>query len=413
MNLPLVFIITLISKLYIRILGNVYFSELILLAIFFVCIVLSKKSFKDRFFFLKEQKIFLILCFFWLLGQVITDAWRQNDIENSLKGAALISFFIIDFIGLSILINSSKKRIIYALLGLGLSNYLVFFIQPNEYMINVPWKFGIGTGTILTLLSILLIFNPEKKIRCNNNTLGILILACLSAISFLMNSRSMGGVLFLSSLILLISKNNFISTYIKSIHGIKLVATLLFVFPIIYISTISVYSHVAASGYLGEEAKLKYYQQSGDYGVLLGGRTELIVSTQAVIDSPFIGHGSWVEDPKYKSLMLRLSDLGYDINEQAILDSESDLIPTHSFLMGAWVWAGLLGAIFWLYTIQLYIKNISKLAFGNHCFKPIYLYIFLIAIWNILFSPFGSVVRLSFALSMVLLFDFIKDEKSQ
>ena len=44
----------------------------------------------------------------------------------------------------------------------------------------------------------------------------------------------------------------------------------------------------------------KYEQESaGYYGVLLGGRPELLAELPAVYDSPILGHGSWAREPLY------------------------------------------------------------------------------------------------------------------
>jgi hypothetical protein len=59
------------------------------------------------------------------------------------------------------------------------------------------------------------------------------------------------------------------------------------------------YEYGASEGWLGDEAREKYLiQSSGDMGILLGGRTQILASAQAIIDSPVIGHGSRAKDSK-------------------------------------------------------------------------------------------------------------------
>ena len=55
------------------------------------------------------------------------------------------------------------------------------------------------------------------------------------------------------------------------------------------VGTLQLYDVAASEGWLGADAQAKYLQQSGALGVLVGGRSEVLVSSQAVIDSPILG----------------------------------------------------------------------------------------------------------------------------
>ena len=59
------------------------------------------------------------------------------------------------------------------------------------------------------------------------------------------------------------------------------------------------YSAAASQGLLGKEAQSKYLSQLGAAGVVLGGRTEILGSSQAIIDvslSWATGHGPRTHD---------------------------------------------------------------------------------------------------------------------
>ena len=106
-------------------------------------------------------------------------------------------------------------------------------------------------------------------------------------------------------------------------------------------SVLVVYDFAAARGFLGTAAEELYYRQSGPLGVLVGGRSESLVSTQAILDSPVLGHGSWAKDTKYVDLLSdRLASLGYE----ALPPDPADIgvIPAHSYLLGSWVEGGVL-----------------------------------------------------------------------
>ncbi len=74
-----------------------------------------------------------------------------------------------------------------------------------------------------------------------------------------------------------------------------------------------------------------------------------------------LGHGSWAEDPKYGEMLMDLEqETGYQ-EEGGAAKVESFLIPTHSHLMSAWVYAGIFGAAFWFYVLYLVLRTISWL----------------------------------------------------
>jgi hypothetical protein len=74
-------------------------------------------------------------------------------------------------------------------------------------------------------------------------------------------------------------------------------------------------------------------------------------------------------------------------------EEEEDLIPTHSFLLGAWVEAGLLGAIFWAWVIILPVRVLLRPHSLTDFPIPLIAFIAFLFIWDILFSPFGSMAR--------------------
>jgi hypothetical protein len=143
---------------------------------------------------------------------------------------------------------------------------------------------------------------------------------------------------------------------------------------------------------LGDDARDKYLiQSSGDMGVLLGARAEILASAQAIIDSPVIGHGSWAKDPKYADILVSsLGQHGYEIQGE----SESDLIPSHSYIMGAWVEAGVVGAIFWFWALMLAVRSLVATQRGDSALALLVVFVAFNLLWNIPFSPFGAEARL-------------------
>lgn len=147
------------------------------------------------------------------------------------------------------------------------------------------------------------------------------------------------------------------------------------------------YEYSAQSGLLSEKDQQKYSEQSsGSGGLLLGGRTESLATVQAVIDSPILGHGSWARDAKYHDIMvLKILESG----KKPGYNMFGDLIPSHSFLMGAWVEAGIAGAIFWIYIFYQICRSLWR-ATGGEPFLAVFAFIGMTTMWDILFSPYGA-----------------------
>ena len=141
-----------------------------------------------------------------------------------------------------------------------------------------------------------------------------------------------------------------------------------------------------------EAAKYRTQAQS-QYGVLLGGRSELFVSLRAFFDSPILGHGSWPENPEYVYARLdEVDKAGAGFMDISVMEENIStfLIPTHSYIMGALVWGGFFAGLFWFKTLAAVSKGLLNKAVVS---SPLLLYISLALVWSILFSPFGADAR--------------------
>jgi hypothetical protein len=161
--------------------------------------------------------------------------------------------------------------------------------------------------------------------------------------------------------------------------------------------------YAAQRGFFDESQASKFLGQAeGDYGVLVGGRPETLVAIQAIRDSPIIGHGSFPFGLKYMQLKQDIQyEHGYtDSDEPEEVDYP--VIPTHSHLTLAWVEGGILGGICWIYILILVIRAVLRLsALGPHL-APLYSYLLVGFLWDILYSPFGSVNRVRAAFYILL-----------
>jgi hypothetical protein len=169
----------------------------------------------------------------------------------------------------------------------------------------------------------------------------------------------------------------------------------------------------AEKGVFDESNNEKFQAQaSGDYGVLVGGRPETLVAIQAIIDSPIIGHGSFPYGVKYLQMEKDIQfEHGYTDSDEPE-ETDSPVIPTHSHLTLGWVEGGILGGICWIYLFILVLRALLRLATERPAFAPVYAYLLVNFLWDILYSPFGSVNRIQAAFFILLSYSLLRNNPS-
>ena len=171
------------------------------------------------------------------------------------------------------------------------------------------------------------------------------------------------------------------------------------------------YKYAALSGFLGEDARVKYYKQTANgesmIRILLSGRKEFFIAMTAAVDKPILGHGPKAEDTKgyVNDFLFKYGDAedyyGY------LKDVESNLrkgigyyiIPTHSYLGAFWVHYGIVGLILWLYVLWIIWRYFRFYAAVVPQWFGFLSVTFMGMLWAIFFSPYGD--RFSPVLSIV------------
>lgn len=390
----LVILLPMLGLLQVNLIGQLFLHELILSIIFFLFATqaISRARWKDG-------KLIAYGAIVWLLAQIISDMILETPFADYSRGWAKIAIFGISFVALLRIINTPKRAIFW-----GISCAVPMFFRPfqlYEGSLELPnlWKFGIGPAILLITCAPFLVrflLNPSK--RTNIRAIGLLHLV-IGVISFFMNSRSFAGITILTGLgVLALYKFP-----IAKISRVKLVV-LIAVGSTTAMLLATMYAMGAESGTFGIDAQEKYRTQalrgSNPLMIVLGGRSESLVSTMAISDSPIIGHGSWAKDINY---LIALHEIRQQLSEspdyRSLNEQSSEgLIPSHSYLLGAWVESGIVGGLFWasilIWTLTVVLRKAWACgdAIGLYCLMSIAPFI-----WNILFSPFGAYVRVDAA----------------
>jgi hypothetical protein len=383
------FLIPALAFLYVKLGGVLYATDVCLMAAFPFVVYRHR-----RWLQIKPVRMFLYLGLLWLAAQVLTDVMRHTPFEDYSRGWSKILLTLTHFATIALLIRQSQRRLILYGAGLVLGGVLTFFIAPGVYAADYPWKFGLGLPITLLVCLIAGMLARRRQIA------ALTMLAAIGAINLALGFRSLGAICAVGAIYsYFLLSPRLADSRLRKRQAVLAVAGL--AAGVWGISAI--YAHAVQSGWFGEVEQEKYeFQSSGAGGVVLGGRSAFLASSVAIIDSPLLGHGSWAKDPIYKAILFEsMEELGY----QKMGDEfEDDLIPSHSYLFGAWVESGIVGAVFWFWVLWIPARALIC-ASGREPLFPFFAFIGMLLIWNVLFSPYGADGRFTatyFAYAMIL-----------
>lgn len=347
-------------------------------------------------------KRILIAAGAWFLAQVLTDLIRQTPMEDLIRGWAKILVFAINFISLCLLTRFKLKLIVAFVIVLAMAVCVKVYLGIGDLNLlsgdfASQWKYGYGL--LCSMLCFLGAAWLSDKTRGAVN--GKWLPFASAAYALYLNARNLFGLTGVASVIALVARpGQQISRRKQIVYAVAgLVAAVLL---------INIYSYSASSGLLGTEAFDKYEMQSQGSAGLLAGRAELFGSSQAIMDSPIIGHGSWARDSRYVDIMFqRLIEMGVAVTDTQYYGN--DLIPSHSHLLGAWVEAGIVGAIFWGTAMWLMITALLAVIRAPDIYVGLNSFILTNAVWNYLFSPFANDLRVIDAAWLVLAITVLRD----
>ena len=362
----------------VRIVGRLFGSDIFLLAI--LPLLLRARW---RLLTARLPMTVLRLELLWLAGQVVTDLWRRTPFEDFTRGWSMIAFGLFHFGTLYMLLYGNRQRIVEYALGLAAGGILAFFFDRNSSMAGSPWKFGVGGPiTICFVVAAAAMFSAGGVFA---SSATLLFAACLN---LYMGFRWMAGACFIASAFLMVQREA------ARLGRAPRAATITLGIAVLaaVAGTFKAYEFAASAGLLGYHAQRKYeIQSAGEFGVLLGGRDEIIAEALAIYDAPILGHGSWFKDTNYTLQgQMILRSLGY---RPLAPDPQAVAGVTHSYLFGAWTDAGIAGAIFWAWVFTVALRALIALFWMAEPLSPLIAFFVVLFAWDLLFSPYGAYQR--------------------
>ena len=387
----------------IHLIGTIQISEVLMFVLLPLLLIMRSGSVLQR-----GMKTVYMLMSFWLLGQIVTDIYRHTVLFNWMRGDARVLFFALNLATLTLLLSKNVRRQALFVLGYGIGSLLAVRIQPSAAAGDYPWKFGYAEGTMVLVLLLSCYFHSRKRYWIAGS-----LIASLIVVNLLLNFRS--PILFLMVTLALV-----IPIVPDRVGRMRLLPragspkrVLVLVCIALTFGTFSglLVSLVTRAGLVSAGAKEKNSaQEHSSLGLLLGGRPEILVSSQAVMASPILGYGSWAQNLKYTEMYYDMA-IKYDIpidDLQSIEDADDSTIPAHSHLMSTWIQAGILGAIFWVYVTWIVLKGLSRVALTLPPLAPFITWLLVSFMWDVFFSPFGNTRRSIDSLVILLALEMIE-----
>ena len=343
------FLLPATSFLQITVIGRLMVSEILALAL----LPWLLRS-TDR---LRAPRWLLVLWGAWFVSQVVTDLVVHSAFSDLARGWAAIAFTLVNLLAILTLAATPRRARIFAV-GLAAGGIAGYFFAPSVYAASDPWKWAFAIPIGFVLAAVLSTGGASRW-----PWLPIVVFALFGVINAFLLFRALSGVSLLTAAYLLVAallgQRNRLSRPSLIRAGVGIAS-----YGIAAVVVFTTLNAAAAGDLLGDAAKERFDSQAGvvtpstapgatatsgpgnPLGVLAGGRAEILSSPLAIRDSPILGHGSWARDPKYVELQRQgLIELGIPGGNAP---TDPTLIPTHSYLLGSWVWAGLAGGLFWI-----------------------------------------------------------------
>lgn len=395
------FLLPAISFVEITIIGRLIVTEILMLAM-----LPWLWGARDR---LPLPRWFVVLWAGWLLSQVLTDIVVRSLFTDYMRGWAALVFTLTDFAAILVLVSTPKRARLFGLglaVGFAIGGLLSIVFVPHAYAAGDPWKWALALP-----IGLVLAVGRSGATGARSLWLSAGIFIVFGLVNLTFGFRSLGGISLITGDYLAWSalssgpEKASVRSVLRAVAGLAFVAVAGF-------GTLGMYGALASHGLLGPSAQAEYLSQSGSsldvpggddvpgsvaapgstavpgvpglpggLNVLVGGRAEVVSSTQAIKDSPILGHGSWAKDSKL-------------VNQTPALSPDASTIPTHSYLLQSWVWAGLLGGVFWLAIFGIAGWMVANLYAFKPGLAPLIVFSTVLLIWDIGFSPYGSSARI-------------------
>ena len=324
-----------------------------------------------------------------LAGYVISDLARESPSESYLRGWGRLVLTFTSFVGIALVALRDDGTIWWFALGRGLGGILSLKYVEHYHLFG-SWKYAIDesgnfssfgfaeyVGSAAVALVALL---PPRG--------AVLALLALGAFSFHLDFRYHAGICMAVAFLL----------YLRAAAARGATARNLPPGRVVLAGTLALIALTA--GYkLSENEGSAGRRAASDEGRRFG----LMVGVRALVDSPFVGYGSWGRSSEIAALEQTVkAELGPAAQRRVITGSAAIV---HSGIFQSWLEGGVLGAAFFVVFLYSLIRSFRALCLDrpHDRLLPILLYWYLFASWEVINAPFGANSRMHIALGAATL----------
>lgn len=324
--------------------------------------------------------------------QMLSDVVNQTDMNNMLRGWAAISVAIIMFTFMFRMFGETPK-VIVAFMFAEIVRLIIFgqsnLEQDTASLTETYSAFKFRIAPITNNIILLLVYYAYNK-RKDNLTVSLFVLYGLACIG--LDYRSNGLFFLFAGLIVFFRRQLMDMTLARKI-GLTLFLAV--VFQILFMFYVNA---VLSGDFGGKHAGDQLSEESGNpynpFSLISQGRGEFFVAIEAIKDAPILGHGSWAVDKDSHYRMMMLQDMKVS-KVRMVTSNNITAIPSHSVLLGAWLYAGIVGFLAMLYIFILVMKKAFYLIKDERAMEtPYYPLIVLYTIqliWTFPFSPLPQI----------------------
>lgn len=376
----------------VNLVGTFRLGELLVLALYPFYMKHILKALRNR-----EVLAIAGLGVLWFISQGLSDLYNSTPTKNSLRGMGSIFLTMTTFLFFCGLYSRNPRQHLGTLLGACaggvLSAGLLYRFDGDNpgYAQNI-WDFYVSGWAHPAFALFAFLFYRSHP------WLVFPIGMAYGLVANMYGGRSDGLVVLISTLF-------FFYLWLQVTHsqrdlrysmrsGLILCALLLVPLFLLYV----IY---AQSGALGKAAKVQIDLAKNPYNpieVLLLARNESVIALDAIYEKPILGHGSWANPGHLRRLyLLKMREIYGAAAPKKLVQ---DILPVHSVLLGAWVFGGLAGFVFWVYVIfrTFHLSN-QLLITGSIDMTAIAVVYVPYFCWHVLFSP-NAFARFSWPMSM-------------
>lgn len=327
----------------------------------------------------KISLLYLCLFSFQLLSEIIVG----NEFSNILKGLAVTALSYMKLMCLWPLVKKCRHRITWLFICMSISGLIdIQFLSDEEFVMDSSLE-GAGlsifklkiaplVGELLVVCSLLL---PQRNLIA-------LLSSILGAGCAVLGARSTGLMIFLTGAIVFV-----INQMSKSINRLQVILWSCLSCIIGYGLFVLYVSAVLNGTIVGGNSKKQFANVENPYNplyILLSGRSESPASLSAIKDSPFVGFGAWTKDPRNKYHKIKAK---YQGNRFVIYKNHTDVIPSHSVVLGTGVNEGVISMLFMIMILWTFISKGLNALYKDNKYNYLLLFCVMQLVWHGLFSP--------------------------